>query len=66
MRVNFPFDQDKASKVPSPCNGKCSVSNVTGLCEGCHRTLVEIVEWEVATDTDKKLIMNKVNARLQK
>ena len=31
--------------VPSPCTSVCRMSGDTGLCEGCFRTLDEIVAW---------------------
>ena len=66
MRTNFPFDDGKPSAVPSPCNGNRAVSNKTGICDGCFRTLREIVDWERASDTDKILIMQKVIKRKPK
>ena len=32
-------------KVPSPCLSICRMDAVTGLCEGCLRTLDEIARW---------------------
>jgi uncharacterized protein len=31
--------------VVSPCIGVCSVDDLTGLCQGCYRTLDEIQNW---------------------
>lgn len=62
-RTNFPFNDEPASKVTSPCIGKCYVSNKTGFCEGCSRSLSEIVEWERGSDTDKLLILEKIKER---
>lgn len=36
--------------VPSPCTSVCRMSGDTGLCEGCFRTLDEIVAWSRLQD----------------
>jgi prolyl-tRNA editing enzyme YbaK/EbsC (Cys-tRNA(Pro) deacylase)/predicted Fe-S protein YdhL (DUF1289 family) len=38
------------SSVPSPCTSVCRMSGDTGLCEGCFRTLDEIVAWSRIDD----------------
>jgi prolyl-tRNA editing enzyme YbaK/EbsC (Cys-tRNA(Pro) deacylase)/predicted Fe-S protein YdhL (DUF1289 family) len=38
------------SAVPSPCTSVCRMSGDTGLCEGCFRTLDEIVAWSRLQD----------------
>ena len=50
-------------KVLSPCNGDCNILNSTGLCSGCSRTLKEVVEWETADDTDRKIILDNCKKR---
>ena len=39
--------------VPSPCINVCRMHPTLGLCEGCARTLDEIVAWGRADDTWK-------------
>lgn len=47
-------DQDA---VPSPCVGVCTMSETTGLCLGCYRTLDEIRGWwDMAPNLQKDLI----------
>lgn len=36
--------------MPSPCTSVCRMSGATGLCEGCFRTLDEIVAWSRLSD----------------
>lgn len=36
--------------TPSPCTSVCRMSQETGLCEGCLRTLDEIVAWSQLSD----------------
>ncbi len=42
-----------APTVPSPCISICRLDPATGWCEGCLRTLDEIVDWS-ALDADAK------------
>lgn len=41
---------DGVSPVPSPCISVCRMDSGTGLCEGCFRTLDEIVAWSKLSD----------------
>lgn len=52
--------------VPSPCTSVCRMSGDTGLCEGCFRTLDEIVAWSrIGDDGDggKRSIWSKIEQR---
>jgi len=53
----------------SPCISVCRMSEKTGLCEGCFRTLEEITGWGHRAPEAKKdvwrLIAQRVNARAQ-
>ena len=40
--------------VPSPCISVCRMDAVTGLCEGCFRTLDEIGAWGMSSDAQKR------------
>lgn len=57
------------SPVPSPCTSVCRMSGDTGLCEGCLRTLDEIVAWSRIGDQDndgadgKRSIWSKIQQR---
>jgi uncharacterized protein len=37
---------------------------VTGLCQGCLRTIDEIAHWSILTDTEKRDVLAQVEARL--
>lgn len=50
--------------VPSPCVSVCRMSEETGLCEGCWRTLDEIVQWSRADDAAKRAIWAQIEQRL--
>lgn len=35
----------------------------TDVCEGCHRTLDEIIKWSMATDSEKIEILEEIRKR---
>ena len=49
--------------VPSPCIGLCLMNAQTGWCEGCLRTIEEIVAWGSATDADKRAVWVELKRR---
>lgn len=52
-----------AAAVASPCINVCRMDAVSGLCEGCYRTLDEIAAWGGASDAQRRLILAAVEAR---
>ena len=42
----------------STCTKNCSLNTSTNICEGCGRTLDEIVEWTRMTDDEKQHVMD--------
>lgn len=54
-----------APGVPSPCISICRMNATTGWCEGCFRTIDEIVAWGRASDADKLGIWQHIEARQQ-
>lgn len=51
------------SAVPSPCINVCRMEPVSGLCEGCYRTLDEIARWGATDDDDKRAILARIALR---
>ncbi len=49
--------------VPSPCISVCRMNPLTGLCEGCYRTLDEIARWGNADDQDRRAIWARIEQR---
>lgn len=49
--------------LPSPCNSVCRMSELTGLCEGCWRTLDEIGQWGSADESTKRAILARIEQR---
>ncbi len=50
--------------VPSPCVSVCRMRETTGLCEGCWRTLDEIMAWSRADESAKRAIWAQIEQRL--
>ena len=55
---------DPQPHVPSPCVSICSMNPVSGLCEGCLRTLGEIGDWSRADDAAKRQTWQWIAERL--
>lgn len=49
--------------VPSPCLSVCRMDAVTGLCEGCLRTLDEVAAWSAMGDDDKRRVWKLIEER---
>jgi predicted Fe-S protein YdhL (DUF1289 family) len=49
--------------VASPCNDVCRIDEISGLCQGCHRTLDEIARWAAMPDARKRAVLDALPAR---
>lgn len=49
--------------MESPCIRICVLNPVTGLCQGCARTMAEIVGWAGFTDAERRRIMGELAGR---
>ena len=54
-----------AENVPTPCISVCRMNEVTGLCEGCYRTLDEITQWSSADDQAKRAVWTRIAQRVK-
>ena len=58
--------QSKDDEFPSsPCISVCRMTEKTGLCEGCFRTLDEITGWSHRAPEAKKEVWRLIAQRLQ-
>ena len=55
----------ETTQIESPCIGVCSMDAATGFCQGCYRTLDEIKQWWDLDNTQKQVIVDEANARLE-
>jgi uncharacterized protein len=51
--------------VPSPCINVCRMNPSSGWCEGCYRTLDEIVQWATADELYKQRVWAELVQRRQ-
>jgi uncharacterized protein len=49
--------------IPSPCIKKCGIPQNSIYCSGCLRTGQEIADWRKLNDTQKLIILEKLNDR---
>lgn len=47
----------------SPCIKVCRMDPVTGLCEGCYRTIDEIADWSSFGELEKRAVLALLPAR---
>lgn len=58
MTRPFPsFDPlSHAGPLPSPCVSICVMDDRSGLCNGCQRSIDEIIDWGTAAESRKRQI----------
>lgn len=56
--------RDLTHTIPSPCSSVCKMDNQAGWCQGCYRTLDEIMIWSRASDADKQAVWRAIEIRL--
>lgn len=49
--------------MPSPCINICQMNAHTGWCEGCYRTIDEIVQWGNASEAYKRTAWVEIKRR---
>jgi predicted Fe-S protein YdhL (DUF1289 family) len=49
--------------VASPCNSVCRMDERTGLCEGCLRSIDEIIAWSTMDDDEKRAVWDALAQR---
>jgi len=63
-KAAVPFDPAvDPDPVPSPCVSACKISEVDGWCEGCTRTLDEIVAWRGYGNDERRAVWRQLPAR---
>jgi uncharacterized protein len=50
--------------VASPCISICEMDTVSGLCQGCSRTIAEIAAWGQMSDPEKQSIWGLIAQRV--
>jgi predicted Fe-S protein YdhL (DUF1289 family) len=57
MQTNAP------DEIASPCIDVCRMSEVTGYCEGCRRSIAEIAGWSGYTNEQKRAVLARLPER---
>ena len=52
-------------KIPTPCVGICSTTYGDEVCRGCRRYLHEVIHWNRYSDTEKRLIWQRLDGLLE-
>jgi predicted Fe-S protein YdhL (DUF1289 family) len=52
-------------KVPTPCIGICSTTYGDEVCRGCRRYLHEVINWNRYSDSEKRLIWQRLDHLLE-
>jgi len=53
---------EKKKPIPSPCIGVCALGD-HDICIACHRSGMEIAEWGVMSDDEKRAVWQKIARR---
>lgn len=51
------------SPVPSPCVAVCRMDETSGYCEGCLRTIDEIIGWGAAPESARRAVWTLIGQR---
>ena len=51
------------AEIQSPCIGVCAIDDLSGLCQGCYRTLDEIQGWWDMSHGDQKTLLSTLEER---
>lgn len=49
--------------MKSPCIDVCKMDKLSGLCQGCLRTIPEIKAWKGLSRKEQKLLLADLNSR---
>ena len=52
------------NEIASPCIGVCTMSEATGFCQGCYRTIEEIREWWDMAPERKSEVLSATEQRM--
>ena len=56
------MNEEVNKPIPSPCVGVCALDE-NDLCIACQRSGIEIGEWGVYTNEEKKAVLVKIKQR---
>lgn len=54
---------ENGPRVPSPCNSVCRIEPASGWCEGCWRSIDEIIGWGSMDDAARRAVWAALDER---
>jgi uncharacterized protein len=54
------------TSLPSPCVQLCIIEPLSGLCEGCGRSLAEIGRWAGMSQNEQRTVLKQLGSRLRR
>lgn len=61
--MNFNTSATAPASVASPCTSVCRISESSGLCEGCWRSIQEIAAWSAMDDARRLQVLAAIETR---
>jgi predicted Fe-S protein YdhL (DUF1289 family) len=55
--------EQTAVEIKSPCIGVCAMDDLSGLCQGCYRTIPEIKAWWDMEPAAQKTLLLELEQR---
>ena len=55
--------ENTQTEIKSPCISVCAMDDLTGLCQGCYRTIDEIKSWWGMNQNDQKNLLVALEER---
>jgi predicted Fe-S protein YdhL (DUF1289 family) len=62
-RDHLVLDPGVTAVVPSPCISVCRIDASTGWCEGCLRSIDEIVDWSGLDSDERRAVWSQLPRR---
>ena len=50
----------KPARPDTPCVAVCSTGMGDDVCQGCHRTMLEVAHWVMLSDAEKELVWQRL------
>jgi hypothetical protein len=54
---------DNYSKIKSPCDNNCIIDIYLNICQGCYRTMDEIIRWATMNEREKAAVLKNIDLR---
>eukprot|EP01112_Ceratiomyxa_fruticulosa_P009614 TRINITY_DN2516_c0_g1_i1.p1 TRINITY_DN2516_c0_g1~~TRINITY_DN2516_c0_g1_i1.p1 ORF type:complete len:132 (-),score=20.94 TRINITY_DN2516_c0_g1_i1:39-434(-) len=55
--INISVVNRNKSPIETPCIKVCKMDSETGFCDGCHRTIEEVIDWGKMSTEDRNHVL---------